>query len=151
NAFRELQRQMRLDSLTYNRDLWTAVAYARFSTVWCPLVSSSFTRARRQYADPASGYGADPAASYPAALNHGAMSWVRRNLALGQTDLLGQAIKDSLPAALRGRTLLLLLHVSPYYRAQLTPGELARYYALHSETVATLSRLGLAAAEVGRD
>src|SRR5262249_5976232 len=50
-TFPELQWQMQVDGFAYSRDLWTAVAYRRCSTVWSPMVTGSATRARRKYPD----------------------------------------------------------------------------------------------------
>jgi hypothetical protein len=50
-AFAELRWQMQLDRFVSSRDLWTTLAYRRFSTFWSPFTRQCFWKPRKLYAD----------------------------------------------------------------------------------------------------
>ncbi len=66
-------------------------------------------------------------------------------------DYLERAATASFPEATRGRTLLLVRWVSPYYLRQLGSDEQASYAAVSRSTVRHLEQLGFAALEFGGD
>lgn len=48
----ELQLRSKLDSVLYFEDLWTAVSYSNFFTVWTNLTSNTMLLAHKDYAEP---------------------------------------------------------------------------------------------------
>jgi hypothetical protein len=164
-SFRELLRQCALDAGLSFHDLWNAAAYRCFSTVWCPLLASSWTSPRRHYPD------LDP--TYPPAeeprlkpFSSQVLAYQRGNAALasqffppaGQekgwrepASPLPQSVRECLPSCLRGRTLVLLNHHCPYYLQGLTAEECEGYHLAFAATARMFVRAGVRAAEVGRD
>lgn len=49
--FADLRLRMQMDSLFYFEDLWTAISYANFSTVWTSLTANHPLSPRREYSD----------------------------------------------------------------------------------------------------
>ncbi len=161
SAYAELKRGARLDAWLYAQDLWTALAYRHASTVWCPLVARSVTRARRRYADPDAV--APLAHRYPAALDPVLMPLTRAHVArrwpgtpapapgadYGDTPLV-KSFRLCFPPAARRRTLVLVDHVSPHYTKRLPPDLQARHAEDFPESVRALEQAGFAAVEVGR-
>jgi hypothetical protein len=160
-AYAELKRRAWLDSWLYGQDLWTTFSYRCASTVWCPPVAESFTRARRRYADP----------DAPVPLNQRHPAWEVQAVLPGLPARLANArapVGDSscpdysdtpmvrgwklcFPAATRARTLVLFNHLSPYFITRLPPDVRAKHAADFVESVRALEQAGFAAMELGRD
>jgi hypothetical protein len=158
--FAELRRGLGVDRWVCGRDLWTAVAYRAFSTVWSANLPGPFITPRRLFADPCSGYGAPREQRYPPSQDEPATNNVRHIIASVRSEVLGvgsecygplvRRTRDDFPAALRSRSVLCVLHVSPYYRARLTPAEQAQYNAALAAAGPAYEQAGFAAVEVGR-
>jgi hypothetical protein len=160
--FAELRREMAVDRLTYSRDLWTALAYRRLCTVWTLMTRSAFTRPRRGFLDPDPGELVPSSQRYAPAFQEVSMTILRgwidrgRSFGLAPADAAGRscfeaAVKPSVPASLRGRTLFLVVHDNPYYVDQLAPVERAEYRASFAGAAQALREMGFAAVEIGRD
>jgi hypothetical protein len=164
-SFRELRRQCALDARLSFHDLWNAAAYRWVSTVWCPLLSASWTRPRRSYPDLDPIY--PPATeSQLQAVTGMIVSRLRGIAAEGQlfspppgrekgwrepASPLPQTTRECLPPSLRGRTLLFINHYCPYYYRELTAGEREGYALAFATTARLFERAGVHAREVGRD
>lgn len=172
-TFAEQQRGARLDSLVFSRDLWETMEYKRLSTIWCPTLPPPFTRGRGACPDPytpaiwnavplSGRYPPEREAQLMAGLRHTVTSV--RALVLGVNPdgtpyespygrrcgcPLGPVLHDYYPEAIRDRTLLCVLHVSPYYRERLTPEEQGLYYETFACAVPVFKKLGFGAVEVG--
>ncbi len=57
---------------------------------------------------------------------------------------------DAIPAEMKPRTLLLVLHESPHYVDRLAPAEQAAYSALLPAIVSVMEARGIAAEEIGK-
>jgi hypothetical protein len=154
-SFVELQYQVGLDTQLCFRDLWNTVAYKYFSTVWCLGVRGSWMRPRGEYAD-ADGFPplteerlADRSVNIIKNLR-GSIACNERLLALGDnsTSLLEQSICTCFPEECRKRTLMLIIHLNPFFVSQLKPLEQASYHQLFPITVRTVERTGMTAMEV---
>jgi hypothetical protein len=174
-AFAEQQRGARIDGFVFSRDLWETLEYLSFSTVWCPTLPIPIVHARRDIADPyvPAVLNAVPfAGRYPPEREAALMAGLRGTIdsvrsvvfginpdgtpyssasSQGQECPLGPILHDYFPDVLRDRTLLCVLHVSPYYRERLTAEEQGRYYETFACSVPALKQLGYGAVEVGRD
>ena len=159
--FAEQVQGLRVDSLTYSRDLWTTLAYTHFSTVWFRQgMPGSFTRPRSQSPAPADGQQPDAVRRQhctPACLAE-RLPLLRDEVAQGRLLVGGsaavgleQAPALVLPPSLRGRTLLLPVRYSPYYVSGLSRREQADYRAAFPVFVAALKRAGFASQEVEGD
>jgi lysophospholipase L1-like esterase len=163
DAYAELRRHGRLDAWLGCQDLWTAVGYRGASTVWCPLVGRAFWKPRRSFPDddhllgPAERY--RPALEGPtlAALAHELMERCWPGTAPGAAGgdyagcPLAQTFRICVPEALRGRTLVVVPHLSPHFTRRLAPEIQRRHEADFAETVRALGQAGFAALEVGAD
>jgi hypothetical protein len=164
----ELRRQGRLNAHLYFNDLWNALAYTRFSTVWTFRVAGHMFRPRKRFLDwePPS---APLALRYPAAQEAGEMErlrgWVKVGrdmvrgypLSPGQPDVLDpkhslmcRDMRASFPEPCRARTLVLIPHNSPHYVGRLTPAQQEVYRDLAVRQVRILEAAGFASLEVGR-
>ncbi len=127
--FAELRWQMRLDRFTHARDLWTSLAYERFSTVWCSLVGRSWWMPRKVYGDEERGGLVPFDSRYPPARDAIELAIVRYFSQIGPSLYDGpqapvpEGLRAVFPAPCRHRTLVLLCHESPYYVRRLTPEE----------------------------
>ena len=151
----ELVRGLRLDGLTYSRDLWSTLGYAHLSTTLMPSVSPPFVRPRWKYADldgaVATSLRRSPLPPLPADTM---LTFLHCATVSGRPDdLVGLAESHVLvfPPALGGRTLLLPVRHSPGYERRLSPGERASYQATFPALVRRLEALGFVAldAEAG--
>jgi hypothetical protein len=164
DAYDELKRGLRLDAYLSYRDLWTALAYSRFSTVWHPLLEGTFTQARASYV-PADtkAYRSEHRPDDPVAL--GAVRDLVRNRAdfvlpgnepaakrvnPEYAKTISRDLRRCFPEEVRRRTLLVIAHYNPYRVQQLTADEQGRYYELFPATVAIAEVAGLHAVEIGR-
>jgi hypothetical protein len=158
----ELRRRARLDGWLYCQDLWTAFSYHYLSTVWCPLVANSVTRARRRYPDP--DIAIPYCQRYSAAADQAHLPVFRQRFLYGRwpnpptpgpgadysATPLVQSFKLCFPPPCRRRTLVLVPHLNPHYVALLPPGDQAMYDANYPETIWALEQAGFAATELGR-
>jgi hypothetical protein len=157
-AFQEQTRGLRVDALTYSRDLWTSLAAARCSTIWVrqELALPPFTRPRRSYPD-LDGRKLPPehlrSAAYIAPIVADLRAQAAHSKAIQRLALNGPLFEGNellfLPAGLRGRTLVLVLPYSPSFVARLTPDEQADYRAGQALIVRELGRIGIDAIESG--
>ena len=161
--FAEQLREMRVDALTYSRDLWTTLGYTTFWTGCTPPNAlASRTLPRRVFPD-LDGRAANLpcAVRYTPARVAEMLAALRAEVALGQWLLQhiagdhrsGPSVLDRahglvFPPALRGRTLLLPARYSPYYVNRLPPRERADYGAALAALVRELERAGFAALEI---
>ena len=148
---------MRLDRFTHARDLWTSLAYERFSTVWCSLVGRSWWMPRKVYGDEERGGLVPFDSRYPPARDAIELAIVRYFSQIGPSLYDGpqvpvpEGLRAVFPAPCRHRTLVLLCHESPYYVRRLTPEERARYRGAFAAAVPCLEDEGFAALQVGKD
>jgi hypothetical protein len=164
DAYDELKRGLHLDAYLSHRDLWTALAYSRFSTVWHPLLEGTFAQARASYV---------PADTKPFRSEHrpddavalGAVRDLVRssgNFVLPGNEVAAKRVNPDyattmcrdlrrcFPEEVRRRALLVIAHYNPYRVEQLTAEERKRYYELFPATVAIAEAAGLHAVEIGR-
>jgi hypothetical protein len=157
----------RMNSWCYFDDLWTAVTYRDFGTVWTPLMPDDWYRARRDFRDVHvtalprdQRYG--PELMEPemkrvrANLSHGGCRkddkgrWVEDPAAPVWPSLVGDA-RECFPEADRKRTLLVVTTESPYYLNLLTADEREQYFALTRVTADKLEGAGFSALDMGGD
>ena len=160
-SFRELQRQCELDAGLSFHDLWNVFTYRVATTVWWRGALPGRSRAvpaptatrlspchrshpsgllRQRHACRAQ-YGGVARFFVPPA---GAPGWRE------PASPLPGGVRECLPAALRGRTLMLMTRLCPYFEYQLTPEERHDYQRAFQLTVGQYARAGVRAAEVGR-
>ena len=159
-AFEEQLRGLRVDALSFSRDLWTAVALHSFCTLWVrpELSPAPFTRPRLRLPD-LDGRKMPPeclrSPAYAAPLVADLRAQISRSKDLERLAQSGPVLKDNefmhLPPGLRGRTLMLVVPYSPYYRAQLTLAEQEEYRHGQSALVRELNKVGFPALEAGTD
>jgi hypothetical protein len=166
----ELQRRMKLDSVMYFHDLWTTVAHEQCATLWQPQVGPTFTKPRKLYADP----DAEPPLErrYLPAARAVAMRQLRREIELGRARTgvsyvhdcdgtrpdesekrakLQREIRESMPSALRQRTVLALMRRSPFYVDQLDASERTVYDAQFKAAAHLLEHADFTPVDIGRD
>jgi hypothetical protein len=156
---RELRTAMSVDRPLCFMELWNTLAYTCLHTAWTRLVGF---QPRWQVKDDEPG--ARPLESRYAKDDKAIVDYVRGNLNGCYWRPDGEWIEDSasslwreldsaatcsFPEAVRPRTLLLVLSVSPHYLDQLAPVERACYTEMSRLTVQHLTQDGLAAVEIG--
>jgi hypothetical protein len=160
--YAELKLRSRLDSAFFYQDLWTTFSYHRMGTVWCPLVSDSFLKARKEFTDVDSSI--PMAQRYPVDQDEQWMAMARAGLGrywgaqtAGAVPLdyasspLTQSIVTSMPPHIRQRTLLCVPHLSPHYVDKLTTQEQAIYRDCFPQTINAIRAAGCRGVEIGRD
>jgi hypothetical protein len=155
--YQEMKAAARMDASLYFQDLWTAITYRCFSTVWCPAVGRRFYRPRRCYADDDGGV--------PHHLRHtpgflrGVLPLLERAVPerywghAGSADVrhspLAESFALALPDHLRRRTLVVVAHQCPNYVERLPAAVREIYKATFPETVRALDSVGCRPLVVG--
>jgi hypothetical protein len=169
--YNQLKLRARLDGLLYYQDLWTTFTYRCMSTVWWQAPHGSFLNPRRRF--PYVDGGIPFSHRYPPHAEQTAMGYLRTSLAIARwpavpplqagtrapgaplpdysTSPLVSSFKLCIPEHLRRRTLVALVHYSPYYIRKLEPAQQEAYRDLFPEAILALEQGGFAAVEVGRD
>jgi hypothetical protein len=126
HSYTELQLGRRIDALLYFQDLWTSCTLRSFGTVWVPLPSGRFTRARQAIADP--NIRSLKSDHYLPAEDARSMEIVeefaRYREALSLEEYRSQIIsglKACFPAPAQKRTLVLVMSDSPAFVERLKP------------------------------
>ena len=161
-SFRELKRQSELDAGLSFHDLWNVFTYRVATTVWCSQLSP-WTQPRCACSDTDPAF---PPVTEPM-LQHfraSVLPVVRGTAASARffvppagapggrepASPLPGNVRECLPPALRGRTLMLVTRLCPYFEQLLTPEERHDYHRAFRLTVGQYARAGVRAAEVGR-
>lgn len=157
-AQRELRAAMRIDTLLAFRDLWTSLAYTSFSTLWTPRTRANFLAARRTYGDPEPG---PRPLERRISLGRDKELEVTRELLASAVDVspglehatpwkeLRRAIDTSFPGAVRQRTLVAVMRLSPYRLVDLEPDERQAYERVIGNAVAVLRSTQVHAMQIG--
>jgi hypothetical protein len=145
---------LEVDRVVYGADLWTAVAYRYFATLWAWPVHDTVCRARCRYPDTELETPVPFAARYPPDREQFFVDLTRGELEaevpleLPRTPLVAN-VEDMLPPSSRPRTLMLVFARSPYYVQRLTPDEQKRYRAVYLRAERLLEQASLPALAIG--
>jgi hypothetical protein len=166
-ASNELRLGAILDSAFRFNDLWSSLGYRRFFTVWNFIARPGPFRARRTFPDV--GVGSRPFAErYPEARLSDDMTGVRTLLdrrritfdvdgravagdAPGAWEEIRRNLEAGLPAAVRRRTLVIVVPPSPYYVERLTAEDQRRFDELLHGSASVLEEAGYEAVVEGNE
>jgi len=162
---REMPLGFGLDAALRFNDLWTAVGYRNFFTVWEPLSKDKFYWARKDFPDPERPTPLE--ARNPPRLYDEHMNLIRQwSMALTRRGADGRWEEDSasrswtdfehlsrvaMPAEVRKRTLAVVTYESPFYRRDLTPDETQQQQLGLQGTVRRMNEAGYDCLTVGAD
>jgi hypothetical protein len=161
---REQRTEMALDRALYFEDLWNTIALTCFHTMWTMPTREDFTLARRSFADDERG--ALPLADRYQRDNEGFKNLILAGLQGCVRDGSGRWTEDdasplwlelerratySFPAAIRPRTLVLVMWPSPHYIRQFTPDQKVLHAAVARLTVEHMQKAGVQSLEIGQD
>lgn len=155
----ELRMRSVLDSYLYFTDLWTALGYHKFFTVWNLFMSPPagvFVMPHKLFKDPATGVTAPPLAQrYPEAATPTEMHIVRAISAVMCTDSQFESVSEqartALPDELRRRTIVSVTRNSRFFVDRLDAQERACYERTSDQMVAALQQAGYRARATGAD
>ena len=165
NRLHEMPLAFGIDAYLHFNDLWNAVGYRNFMTVWEPLSNTNFWWARKKFADPEKPTPVE--ARNPPRLYNEHMGLIRKfidGLCIKGSD--GQWREDpdskvwkefehlattSLPEAMRRRMLAVVTYENPFYRRDLTPDEQVIYQIGIEGTLRRLNERSYTTVPVGKD
>jgi len=165
NKLREMPLASKVDAYLRFNDLWNAVGYRNFMTVWEPLTAEHFWWPRKDFTDPEVPKPVEARNPPDLYAQHMALPrrWIEGLCIKGQD---GQWKEDPnskewkafesladvvIPPAMRKCTLAVVTYESIFYRRDLTPDEKIQYELSIQGTVRRMNERGYSAVPVGKD